>query len=373
MGEDAPATRSAAVWAPVSQQSSYVPRERSVTSRPLPVLRAVRQRRSTGSEPCETMMPGPLLPVTRTSSSSQRAALVTCTPIEVSRITVRSTRTALRSSSASDGLSVDARSQSSTEPWASPLASTPLPRASRTVQPRRVARPRSLITTPLVPKCSKVQDSSELSVDEVTTTPAPVRLETRHSRIASEPELRARTVVHEAPERSQPCIATCPCEASTAGCSSSWPCTTRSVSITASTRSEITMPLRGANRTVPRACSATMVTRVVTTRFSSYVPGRTLSTAPPRALARASPIVRASPVPSGQTVSTWRTQLTSSCRHLSVAATPSCRPRTRVPTPVRYAGRPAGVRAVRHNRAVGRIMGCRATGVPAAGCKRGDC
>jgi hypothetical protein len=207
--------------------------------------------------------------VTLMSSSTVREALLTSTPIATSWTTVRSTRVVQRPSSATAGWSVEEMSQSSTDPWASPLARIPLARASRTVQPRTVTRPRSPMTTPDVPRCSTVQDSSELSTAEVTTTPAPAPLLIRQSRMASEPVSRARTAAHAEPVTSQPSIAAWPRTASTTGRSSSRPRSTRSVSITASARRLTALPRRGRISTVPRDCSATMVTRVPTTRFSS--------------------------------------------------------------------------------------------------------
>ncbi|CAM5433852.1 hypothetical protein SMICM304S_00836 [Streptomyces microflavus] len=74
--------------------------------------------------------------------------------------------------------------------------------------------------------------------------------------------------------------------------------------MTASARSAMTLPERGRISTVPRPSAAVRVTRVWITRFSAYVPGRTLMSAPVRAAASASPIVeKRSP---GPTDSTWR-------------------------------------------------------------------
>lgn len=214
-------------------------------------------------------MPGPLVPVTRMSSSTVRADEERWTPTPVSWTTVRRTRVVLCSSSAMDGLSVEEMSHSSTEPCPSPLASTPLARASRMVQPRSVIRPRSPITTPEVPRCSTVQDSAELSTAEVTTRPAPRGLLTRQSRSATEPDPRASRAVHEAPVMSQPSIAIWPRGASTTGSSSSRPRSTRSVSITASAWSTTALPWGGHISTLPRDCSATTVTGTVMTRLSA--------------------------------------------------------------------------------------------------------
>ncbi len=93
----------------------------------------------------------------------------------------------LFSSSATAGLSVEEISQSSIVPRDSPLAQTPLPRASRSTQRRTTGLARSPITTAEVPRCSITQSSITLVPVEVSTIPAPAGLLTRHSRIASEP------------------------------------------------------------------------------------------------------------------------------------------------------------------------------------------
>ncbi len=67
-----PTTRIADASASSNSQPSKVPRERSLTARPLPLVRAVRQRSSSGSAPWESTMPGPLVSVTLTSSSDGR-------------------------------------------------------------------------------------------------------------------------------------------------------------------------------------------------------------------------------------------------------------------------------------------------------------
>ncbi len=291
-GEEAPSTFTAAACANSTQQSSSAPRARSVTSSPWPRVREVRQRRSTGSVPPASTMPPADVCRTRTSSRVARPALVMCTPVLVSCTTVRITRVVQRSSRAIDGLSVEEMSQSSTVPRASPLARTPLPRASRTVQPRTVASPCSASTTPLVPRCSMEQDSTELPAAEVTTTPAPLGLLTRQSRSASDPVPAASSAVHEEPVISQPSSAACPRRTSTAGSSGSAPRSVSSESITASARRDSTLPECGRISTDPRPSAAVMVTRVCTTRFSAYEPGPTLMTAPLRAAANASPIVR---------------------------------------------------------------------------------
>ncbi|CAM5686401.1 hypothetical protein SGRIM119S_02789 [Streptomyces griseorubiginosus] len=267
-GEDDPPTRSAGARAASRRQSSIVPRDRSSTAMPWPSVRVVRQRRSHGSVPPDSTIPGPVVPVTVTSSRVVRAALLRWTPVLVSCTAVRTTRVVQWSSRAIAGLSVEEMSQSSTEPRASPFARTPLPRASRTVQPRRVTRPRSPITAPEVPRCSTVHDSTELSTGEVTTRPAPCGLVTRQSRMASEPVPRASSAVQPAPVTSQPSRASWPRATSTTGNSSSRPVRTRSVSITASAFSTTALPRRGAISTLPRACSATIVTRVPITRPS---------------------------------------------------------------------------------------------------------
>ncbi|MDQ0773878.1 hypothetical protein QF026_002344 [Streptomyces aurantiacus] len=230
--------------------------------------------------------------MTRTSSSVVRPPLLRCTPVLVSWTTVRTTERAQFCSRAMEGLSVEEMSQSSTVPRDSPLASRPLPRASRTVQPRMRASPCSARTRPLVPRCSKVQDSTVVGVVEVTTMPAPCGLLTRQSRSASEPVPPASSAVQAEPTTSQPSRAACPRRTSTAGCSASPPRRVSSESITASARSASTLPERGRISTVPRPSAAVRVTLVLITRFSAYVPGRTLMSAPVRAAASASPIVR---------------------------------------------------------------------------------
>lgn len=57
---------------------------------------------------------------------------------------------------------------------------------------------------PLVPRCSKVQDSTVVGAFEVTTMPAPWGLLTRQSRSAREPVPPASIAVQAAPTISQP-------------------------------------------------------------------------------------------------------------------------------------------------------------------------
>ncbi len=182
---------------------------------------------------------------------------------------MRSTRVVLFSSSAMAGLSVAEISQSSTVPRASPLAQTPLPRASRRTQPRTTGLARSPMTTAEVPRCSITQSSMMLVPLDVSTMPAPAGLTTRQPRIASEPCWRVSTAVQEFPATSQSSSAAWPRGTSTVGRSSSWPWSTRPVSWTASATTCTTAPRRGEIRTLPRASAAVMVTILVITRFSS--------------------------------------------------------------------------------------------------------
>lgn len=62
---------------PSNTQSRNVPRDRSVTASPLPLVRAVRQPSSSGSAPEPSRMPGPEVSLTETSSRTGREPLVT--------------------------------------------------------------------------------------------------------------------------------------------------------------------------------------------------------------------------------------------------------------------------------------------------------
>ncbi len=255
--------------ASATSQFSKWPRERPVMWMPCPAVRAVEQRRSSGSVPAASAMPWPVVALTTQSSSTTRASELMYTPMAVSRTAVRTSRVVERSSRATAGLSVTEISQSSKVPRASPLAQMPLPRASRRTQLRSSGLARSPTTTAEVPRCSMTQSSITLVPVEVSTMPAPAGLVTRQSRIASEPCWRVRTAVQDAPTTSQSDSAACPRGTSTAGSSSSWPCTTRPVSWTASATTWTTQPRRAVIRTLPRGSSAVMVTILVMTRFSS--------------------------------------------------------------------------------------------------------
>lgn len=69
-------TRIAGAAAVSNSQSWKVPRERSVTASPLPLVREVRQFRNSGSALAASMMPGPEVSETVTCSRTGRAELV---------------------------------------------------------------------------------------------------------------------------------------------------------------------------------------------------------------------------------------------------------------------------------------------------------
>ncbi len=69
-------TRTAGAAAVSNSQCWKVPRERSLTTRPLPLVREVRQFRNSGSALTASMMPGPEVSLTETFSRDGRAELV---------------------------------------------------------------------------------------------------------------------------------------------------------------------------------------------------------------------------------------------------------------------------------------------------------